>query len=616
MQIDYQDGLFLSRCSFDERLAFQDAGWFWHPEHRAWATKDPIKADAFEPFFRESAKAARERWVAHQDSALAFSYAESSVADIPVPDGLAYDPHQIAAIVFAKQHPDMLLADPPGLGKTICAIGLSNYLPEIKRILIVPPAHLKVNWEREWRKWDIKGLTVGQAKSIRRIERQIDPETGKSMKGPNGRTVYMTGTDHIWADTDVVICNYDMLPTFETKIRSHMWDLLILDESHYLVTEGSIRTRHTLGGGKQKKKSKVNGIVKVTWNPPVAPIPSVRRLLMTGTPLMSRPIDLWTTVKALDPNGLGRNWKTFTKRYCGGMEVFGRYDVTGATNQEELQIKLRTRFMMRRDKETVMKDLPPKRRQLIELPAEGLAKLVDREISAIRRVRDALSAFEQMLGGKEEPPEIEWKGLAEALERRFGHLADLDYVDRFKNFTAPEKVAFQEWSTARRELAVAKIPMVVEHINSFVSAGEKVIVFVVHTDMADALRDAFPSCAFVTGKTPAGRRQAEVDRFQDDPGCNPIIGNIIAAGTGYTMTASHIVIMAELDPVPALVEQAEDRAWRRGQKNAVLCQHLAVEGSVDARLVEVFLEKQKIIHSALDVASLDLSQNKDLLFRG
>ena len=82
------------------------------------------------------------------------------------------------------------------------------------------------------------------------------------------------------------------------------------------------------------------------------------------------------------------------------------------------------------------------------------------------------------------------------------------------------------------------------------------------------------------------------------------------------MTASHIVIMAELDPVPALVEQAEDRAWRRGQKNAVLCQHLAVEGSVDARLVEVFLEKQKIIHSALDVASLDLSQNKDLLFRG
>lgn len=605
--IDHDSHGFFARCTYAERLAFSQAGWLWDAGKKRWATDDMAKVVLFEPFATDAAFKTIGASKGVALGAMALSHAESADIKVPAPPGLSYDPHQLAAILYASQHADTLVADPPGLGKTIEAIGLSNYLPEIRRVLVVPPAHLRVNWAREWKKWCVKGLTVGTAGSITKRARMKDQDGNDVRDQFTNHLLYRQWTEHVWPDTDVVICNYDMLPVFHDQIRQMLWDLLIVDESHALVSEGSIRTRHVLGGGKQKKHK--DG--KVVYVPAVTAIPADRRLLMTGTPIMSKPIDLWPTLRTLDPDGLGKNWKSFTRKYCGGQEIYGRYDTSGATNLEELQVKLRLSFMIRRDKTRVMLGLPPKRRQLIELPAEGLAKLAGMEMSAMRRVRDALASFEHLDVAQEE---VEWTSLADALERRFGHLANLDYTDRFRALTAPEQVAFEELSVARRELAAAKIPMVIEHLKTYVDAGVKVIVGCVHTAMADALYAAFPSAAFITGKVPPNKRQAQVDRFQDDPACNPMIANMIAGGTGYTMTASSLVVCAELEWVPALVEQFEDRAWRRGQPNSVLCQHLAVEGSVDARLIEVLLQKQAVVHSALDIDALDDEQKKNLLF--
>jgi SNF2 family DNA or RNA helicase len=610
MQVDYRNSLFLARCKFEERKAFSEAGWRWSTDHRAWVTNEHRRARDFSAFFTDAALTELARWSGEQFSSIALTYAAELPfkINIPAPEGLSYDPHQEVAIYLAAQRKDTLEADPPGCGKTMVGVGLSNYLPEIRRVLIVPPAHLKVNWKREWEKWCVKGLTVGHAASKQRARRatdpvDINPKTGQPKK---------TFTEHLWPDTDVVICNYDMLPEFEVPIRAITWDLLVGDEVHALIDEGSIRTRHTLGGGQQRKKRVLaDGRKKGYMAPAVAPIPAQRRLLMTGTPILSRPINLWPLLKAIDPEGLGKNWISFTRRYCDGHDAFGRYDVSGSSNLEELQVKLRLLGMIRRDK-SILK-LPPKRRQLIELPAEGLAKVVDREMSAMRRVRDALAEFESALADNAGKDEIAWTTLTDVLERKFGHLKELDYWDRFKHLRPAEQVAFEELSIARKELAAAKIPMVLEHLQTYVAAGEKVIVFCVHTDMAEALRAAYPDSAFITGRIPTNKRQAEVDRFQNDPACNPIICNMIAGGTGYTMTAARFVVMAELDFVAALVEQAEDRAWRRGQQHPVLCQHLAVEGSTDARMVEIFLEKQAISHAALDIEALERSGMKESL---
>jgi hypothetical protein len=100
-------------------------------------------------------------------------------------------------------------------------------------------------------------------------------------------------------------------------------------------------------------------------------------------------------------------------------------------------------------------------------------------------------------------------------------------------------------------------------------------------------------------------RQAAVEAFQNDPSCRLIIGSIGAMGVGLTLTASSHVIFAELDWTPANVTQAEDRAHRIGQLESVLVQHLVVKGSLDARMVELLIQKQEIADLALDEETLD-----------
>ena len=95
-------------------------------------------------------------------------------------------------------------------------------------------------------------------------------------------------------------------------------------------------------------------------------------------------------------------------------------------------------------------------------------------------------------------------------------------------------------------------------------------------------------------------RQAAVDRFQGDPDCRVFVGGILAAGVGITLTASAHVVFAELDWVPGNVAQAEDRCHRIGQTDRVLVQHLVIDGSLDARMAHMIVDKQAVIDAALD----------------
>ena len=151
----------------------------------------------------------------------------------------------------------------------------------------------------------------------------------------------------------------------------------------------------------------------------------------------------------------------------------------------------------------------------------------------------------------------------------------------------------------REEVALAKVPLVVAHVKSLIDAGEPVIVFGYHKSVIAALKKEFPGCSVVTGQTPPNKRQAQIDRFQDGETA-VIIGNILAMGVGFTLTRARMVVFAELDWVPSLIEQAEDRAWRIGQVNAVLVQHLVVDGSIEARQVIVIVERMGTIYRALD----------------
>jgi SWI/SNF-related matrix-associated actin-dependent regulator 1 of chromatin subfamily A len=580
MRIEKDGNKFVAHIKFEERLAFKHGGWEWDAGLRKWVTTSVHKASEFRAFAVGPAREELEAFRRGEGAVIAASMATNDESIlIPAPEGLDYLP--------SKHLPtgDVLIADPPGLGKTIQAIGVNNCSRRRPRdILIVCPASLKKNWAREFKKWDVHGLSIGIVETKTTFHDKIGPD-GEAMRKPraDGRTdllgpkIKVAKTVDIFPNTDVVIINKEMFERHDSKLKGFDWDLMIVDEADAFCNPKAKSSMHIWGGGRGKARIK--------------PITAGKRIFLTGTPMHKSPINLWPFVRAMDPKGLGRDWHHFVEHYCDAFESFGGLDVTGSKNLKELNIKLRNSFMVRRDKKEVLKELPPKRREIVLLPDDGLLLQVEREMSMARKL---LNDFENMMGIERD---IEF---FTALNRLYEGTEGMEYEEVAGQMSSRFQVSFEEFSAYRKALAIAKAPLVVEHVRRLVRAGEKVILFCYHKEVAAYLRKSFNNCAFITGTTPTHKRQDEVDRFQDDPDCMVFIGNIAAAGVGFTLTAASIVVFAELSWLPNEMEQAEDRAWRIGQLCSVLIQHLVVDGSLDARMAEVLVDRMDTITNALD----------------
>jgi SNF2 family DNA or RNA helicase len=135
-------------------------------------------------------------------------------------------------------------------------------------------------------------------------------------------------------------------------------------------------------------------------------------------------------------------------------------------------------------------------------------------------------------------------------------------------------------------------------------ATRKTLVFVLHDHIVQRfendLRAAGKQVVTLTGKTRYPR--AAMKRFQNDPACQFFIGNIRAAPVGIDLYAAHHVVFAELDWVPGIMEQAENRAHRRGQTQQVTIVRFYMEFSSDEWLWAALHKKRQIIWLALDPA--------------
>lgn len=515
--------------SWETKDLVKAAGFRWDPASRYWWTIDPMIAAKLSPGIADEA-------VRQVNASIEASRATTGTTTIPVPAGLTYRPFQVAGIEYMMKRDAVLLGDEMGIGKTIQAIGVINADSSIRRILVICPASIKVNWAREMAKWSVRKLTIGIA------------ESGSV------------------PSTDVVIINYDILSKNRPVIDAVAWDLLIVDEIHHAKNSKAKRTQALFGNPSKR----------------LAPIKARRRVFMTGTPIVNRPAELWTLVKALDPKDLGSNFFKFHRRYCNAHHNGYGWDFSGASNLEELQTKLRGKFLIRRLKSDVLKELPAKQRQVILVPPNGSGGIVEAEMRLYSQFRGAVEAAEK------------------AAERAKAQGDSDGYSAAISTLHGANKIAFEEMARVRHDTAVAKIPHVIEHLRECLEAESKVVVFVHHHDVAHALAEAFPGSAVVTGETPPKLRMDQVDRFQHDPACHLFIGSIHAAGVGLTLTAAQLVVFAELDWVPGNISQAEGRLHRIGQLGSVLVQHLVFDGSVDAVLAQTIISKQEVIEWALD----------------
>ena len=287
--------------------------------------------------------------------------------------------------------------------------------------------------------------------------------------------------------------------------------------------------------------------------------------VLTGTPLTNRPKDLFPLLQ-LVRHSLGRSFLSFAKRYCDGHKNdYGYWVTSGVSNVEELSVQLQG-IMLRRRKEDVL-DLPPKQRSWIDVEVE----------ESIREDLDRVVTW--FLG----------------TDNHFGG--------------GPMSI-----SRARRRLAVAKVPHTLEYVKGAVEQGEKVVLFSCFTHATRRFAKALGEQAVVvTGEVPTSKRQAIIDRFQDDESIRVFIGQIQAAGIGINLTRARQVVFNDLDWVPANHWQAEDRTHRIGQTGCVNVTYMVARGSLEEFIRTVLETKSRLIDDVVEGKALGEDMNADVL---
>jgi len=538
MKLSYQSGKYIATASYEERMIPKAAGCRWNPDLKKWWTDRPEVVLKLKEYWDDSVSEEMEL----VEKKISDSAKVDASIEIPAPEGLEYLPYQKAGIAYASKT-DALIADEMGLGKTIQAIGVINLNPEIKRVLVICPASLRLNWRNEMQKWLTRYFSIG----------------------------IVEGNKPIPLASDIIIINYDVIKSHRPAIDKIEWDLLVADEAHYLKNGKAQRTRAVVGKWAKDESKRVE------------PIKAKRRLLLTGTPILNRPVELWTLVHYLNPAKYS-NFFYYAKRYCGAHQGRWGWDFSGSSNLDELQDGLRSSCMVRRLKKDVLTDLPPKRRQIISLPANGASGVVNAEIQK----------------------SLEWEGKLSDLQARLelAEAEDGDTSSILEGIKNAGTEAFAAMAHARYDTAIAKIPYAVDHISEAVDSSGQVVVFGHHHDVIDGLlsglREKGITCVSLTGRDKQEARQQAVEDFQAGK-AQVFVGGIAAAGVGLTLTASSHVIFVELPWTPGELSQAEDRCHRIGQQDNVLVQHIVLEGSIDQRMAQALVEKQNVIDQAMDV---------------
>ena len=421
--------------------------------------------------------------------------------------------HQKEAVEKLAGSRRFILADDMGLGKTTATI-IAALETGSKKILIICPASLKINWQRE-------------------IENYSD------------RPVYIAEGKKFSTESDFVIVNYDILKNFHDTdpkkkngsiLNQSNFDLVILDEAHMISNPQAQRTKI------------INHFVK-----------DIKRVwLLTGTPMTSRPMNYYNLLIIIEST-VAQNWMAYAIRYCQGYQFMaGRrkvWNVTGASNLEELRDRT-SKQILRRLKEDVL-DLP------------------DKIISPVY-LRLKSKEYEELMGEY------------------------YDWFDNKKDESSSLTVQFSKLMKVRKVIANEKTKQTIEFAENIIEQGKKVIIFTNFTDTLQTIYQHFGKQAvYLDGSCSKPHRQNAVDEFQENDKIKVFVGNLKAAGVGLTLTAAEVVIMNDLSFVPAEHAQAEDRAYRYGQKSNVLVYYPLYENTIEGAVYDILNRKKEIIRTVM-----------------
>ncbi|NXI55575.1 SMAL1 protein, partial [Chloroceryle aenea] len=434
--------------------------------------------------------------------------ADLSVVDSKIVTSLM--PFQREGVNFAiLRSGRLLLADDMGLGKTIQAICIAAYYREEWPLLVVTPSSVRFTWAEAFHRW-LPSLS------------------------PGSTNVIVTGKDNLTGSL-INIISFDLLSKMDKQLKS-TFQVVIVDESHFLKNVKTARCRAAMPLLKAAR----------------------RVILLSGTPAMSRPAELYTQIAAVQPSFFPQ-FHSFGLRYCDARKMPWGWDYSGSSNLTELKILLEESIMIRRLKSDVLSQLPAKQRKMVVVAPEG--------ISAKSKAALAAEAKKMAKGYKSKQQEKE---------------ALLQFYNR---------------------TAEAKIHSVVEYILELLESGNrKFLVFAHHKIVLDAvveeLEKKHVDYIRIDGATPSAERLSLCHKFQLLEKQVVAVLSLTAANMGLTLSAADLVVFAELFWNPGILIQAEDRAHRIGQTSSVNVHYLVANGTADDYLWPMIQEKIRVLGEA------------------
>ncbi|XP_034144871.1 SWI/SNF-related matrix-associated actin-dependent regulator of chromatin subfamily A-like protein 1 isoform X1 [Esox lucius] len=460
-----------------------------------------------------------------------FESSQTRPSDVPDVDLTSIDssltrslmPFQREGVNFAvSKEGRLLLADDMGLGKTVQAICIAAYYRKEWPLLVVAPSSVRFTWAEAFRRW---------LPSVR----------------PDSINVVVKGKDNLRCGL-VNIVSYDLLSRMEKQQATKPFNVLIMDESHFLKNIKTARCKAALPLLKAAK----------------------RVILLSGTPAMSRPSELYTQILAVNP-ALFPRFHDFGTRYCDARQLPWGWDYSGSSNLVELKLMLEESLMLRRLKSDVLSQLPAKQRKVVTVTTDGVNS----------RTRSALAAAARQLAGGHNNKMKE----KEALLVFFNHTAE------------------------------AKIKAIIEYIHDMLECGRrKFLVFAHHRLVLDSitqeLREKDISSIRIDGSTPSSDRQQLCDWFQSTEKSCVAVLSITAANMGITLHSAALVVFAELFWNPGVLIQAEDRVHRIGQTSNVDIHYLVAKGTADDYLWPMIQEKMNVLEQ-VGLSESNFSENAE-----
>ena len=449
----------------------------------------------------------------------AMELKKASDSDIVI-QGIKGDlyPYQRVGVEFlANSNGRAMLFDSPGVGKSLQALSYVLYSNK-QKVLVICPASVKYSWENEITKWTEIDCLI------------IDANTEPS--------------DIVNHSARIFVINYDLLKKFSRQLALIKFDCLIGDEATYFKNSQAQRSKMVIDIARR--------------------IPSV--IFLTGTPILSRPAEMFNMLHIIDPLHWNNKF-AFETKYCNGHKGYWGWDAKGASNLDELK-ELINKYYLRRTKKDVLKELPPKvyGDKIIKLPPEYQAEY-----------------------------DLAFDEFSTYLEK---------YKDKdIEDYGSKGAEMLARLSALRQITTNGKIEVAKELIEESVDEDEeKVLVFSCYNRPLLELKEHFGNKAvMIIGSVNERERNDAIYRFQNDPKIKVFLGGMNSAGVGITLTAASTVYFIDQSWSPADHDQAADRVHRPGQvADKVQIFQIYAKGTIDSYMREILHKKDRIFKSIIE----------------